>query len=161
MGKSELYGDAALFFLLEPVCINACHGFHQGGLAMIDVPSGTQNDLFHRRYSRLFIVSKSIDGPLPLTQPWGRGQGEGAYGCNDKYGTVYILQTLELIGFYRLVWLWGKVETPRLQAKQVFPYREATCHSGESPNPVNTMPGISGCRIESGMTRTADSNQPS
>jgi hypothetical protein len=44
------------------------------------------------------------------------------------------------------------VETPRLQAKNVFRCREATCHSGESRNPVNTMFGISGCRIESGMT---------
>jgi hypothetical protein len=60
------------------------------------------------------------------------------------------------------------VETPRLQAKQVFRCREATCHSGESRNPGNMMLGISGCRIESGMTagaspakKTIDFNQPS
>jgi hypothetical protein len=46
----------------------------------------------------------------------------------------------------------GMVDTPRLQAKNVFRCREATCHSGESRNPVNTVLEIPGCRIKSGMT---------
>ena len=39
-------------------------------------------------------------------------------------------------GFGRyLVSLSGMVKTPRLQAKQIFHCRGATCHSGESRNP--------------------------
>jgi len=41
-----------------------------------------------------------------------------------------------------LVSLSGMVETPRLQAKQIFHCRGATCHSGESRNPGKMGIGI-------------------
>jgi hypothetical protein len=47
VGESELYGDASLLFLLEPIRVDAGHGLDKGGLPVIDVACGSQNDLFH------------------------------------------------------------------------------------------------------------------
>ncbi|EAU66728.1 conserved hypothetical protein [Stigmatella aurantiaca DW4/3-1] len=38
VGKAQLQGDAAALLLFEPVCIDARQGFHQGRLAVVDVP---------------------------------------------------------------------------------------------------------------------------
>ncbi len=50
--------------------------------------------------------------------------------------TEGLIKVLDLCqGLFFLVSLSGMAKTPRLQAKQIFHCRGATCHSGESRNP--------------------------
>jgi len=48
VGKPQLDRDAPFFFLFQAVRVDACDRFHEGGLAVVDVPGGAQDDLFQR-----------------------------------------------------------------------------------------------------------------
>ena len=43
IGEAEIDGDAARFFLLQPVAIDAGQGFDQRGLAVIDMAGGADD----------------------------------------------------------------------------------------------------------------------
>jgi len=45
-GETEVDGDAAAFFLFEAIGVRAGQGFDQGGLAMVDVAGGADDDAF-------------------------------------------------------------------------------------------------------------------
>ena len=47
MRETEINRDATPFFFLQPVGIDSSQSFHEGGLAMVDVPGGSYNDRFH------------------------------------------------------------------------------------------------------------------
>ena len=47
VGKSELYGDASLLLLFEPIRVYAGHGLDERGLPVIDVACGSKNNLLH------------------------------------------------------------------------------------------------------------------
>jgi hypothetical protein len=47
MGKSQLDGNAPLFFLLQPVRVDPREGFDEGSLPVVDVTGGPQYDLLH------------------------------------------------------------------------------------------------------------------
>ena len=47
VGKPEFDRDPALFLLFQPVRVDPGEGLDEGGLAMIDMAGGSQNDLFH------------------------------------------------------------------------------------------------------------------
>ena len=44
VGKSDIDGDAAPFFFFQAIGINARQGFDQGGLAVIDMSGGSNDD---------------------------------------------------------------------------------------------------------------------
>jgi len=48
VGKPQLDRDAPFFFLFQAVRVDACDRLHEGGLAVVDVPGGAQDDLFQR-----------------------------------------------------------------------------------------------------------------
>jgi hypothetical protein len=58
-GKAELDGNSSLLLLLEPVGVDAGEGLHQGGLAVIDVARGPDDDAFHGR------IPSTSERPLP------------------------------------------------------------------------------------------------
>ena len=47
VGKAYVNGDAARFFFFEAVGVNACEGFDQRRLPVIDVPGGADDDVLH------------------------------------------------------------------------------------------------------------------
>ena len=47
MGKSEIDRDPAALFLFETVGVDAGKGLHQRGLAVIDVPRCSGDDVLH------------------------------------------------------------------------------------------------------------------
>jgi hypothetical protein len=49
VSEPQLDGDAAGLLLLEPVGVDAGQGEDQGGLAVIDVPGGAEDDVLHAR----------------------------------------------------------------------------------------------------------------
>jgi hypothetical protein len=57
-GKSQFYGNAALLFFFETVCVRAADGFDQAGFAVIDVTGGSQNNLLQWGSSFLLFRRK-------------------------------------------------------------------------------------------------------
>ena len=47
--EAEIDGDAAAFFLGEAIGMRAGERFDEGGFAVVDVPGGANDDVFHRR----------------------------------------------------------------------------------------------------------------
>ncbi len=47
VGKTQVDGDAALLFLLEPVGIYSCKGLNKGAFSVVDVPSGAHYHVAH------------------------------------------------------------------------------------------------------------------
>jgi len=45
--KAEVYGDTAPAFFLEAIRMRTRQRFHQGGFAVINVPGGADDDVFH------------------------------------------------------------------------------------------------------------------
>src|SRR5436309_9445039 len=47
VGKSQVNGDASALFFFETVGVNSSQRLNQGGLAMINVAGGADDDRFH------------------------------------------------------------------------------------------------------------------
>ncbi len=58
LGEPELDGDAAFFFLFEAVGVCAGQCFDERGFAVINVAGGSDDNVFHKVVSSLWLVGE-------------------------------------------------------------------------------------------------------
>ena len=103
MRKTNIDGDAAALLLFQAVGVDAGQGLYQGGLSVIDVSGGADNDGLHAgQYSRRgckpgrrSLQRRPPAGPMRCGTPTRQPAGRRRYSCDNRASPYdHLLQRL-------------------------------------------------------------------